>query len=272
MTGDDRYADRWKPPVEPSPVEVPPVPGPPAQGPPDEGPPGEGPLACDPPGFPYAPWGPLRATLVAVGALIAGVMLGLPFILFDGGPDGDFTLFTTISLQICAGIAFIAVPMLLALRYGGTFRVAMRRLGFVSFRVGTAAKWIGIGIVSYLAFSIVWSVVIGTPEQDDIAGNFGPVGWQILLIVVLAPVAEEICFRGMLFSGLRNRLPMWAAALGAGAIFGALHYSTGVSAVPVLIVLGAIFAVVYEKTGSIWPPIIMHVANNAFALVVLSST
>jgi membrane protease YdiL (CAAX protease family) len=40
----------------------------------------------------------------------------------------------------------------------------------------------------------------------------------------------------------------------------------------VLVVLGAIFAVVYEKTGSIWPPIIMHTANNAFALAVLSST
>ena len=271
MTGDDRYADRWKPPVEPSAAEVPPALEPPGQGPPVQGSPGSG-LASDPPGFPYAPWGSFLAIFTTVAALIAGFLLGLPFVLFDGVPGEDLGLFTTISFQICAGIAFIAVPMLLALRYGGTFRIAMRRLGFVSFRVGTAAKWIGIGIVSYLAFSIVWSVVIGTPEQDDIAGNFGPIGWQILLIVVLAPVAEEICFRGMLFSGLRNRLPMWAAALGAGAIFGALHYSTGVSAVPVLIVLGVIFAVVYEKTGSIWPPIIMHVGNNAFALAVLSST
>jgi membrane protease YdiL (CAAX protease family) len=38
------------------------------------------------------------------------------------------------------------------------------------------------------------------------------------------------------------------------------------------VVLGAIFAVVYEKTGSIWPAIIMHTVNNAFALAVLSSS
>jgi membrane protease YdiL (CAAX protease family) len=76
----------------------------------------------------------------------------------------------------------------------------------------------------------------------------------------------------MLFGGLRTRLPLWAAALGAGAFFGLLHYATGPSAVPSLVVLGVIFAVVYEKTESIWPPIIMHVVNNAFALAIINAS
>jgi hypothetical protein len=227
----------------------------------------------DPPGFPYAPWGPGRALAMSVAALFGGIVLGLPFVLLDGEPvGGDLSLFTTVALQVCAGLAFILVPVLLALRYGGGFRKAMRRLGFVSFKPGEAAKWIGIGIAAYFGFSIVYALVIGPPEQEDIAGDFGPIGIQILLIVFLAPLSEEICFRGMLFAGLRKRLPMWAAAFATGAVFGLLHYSTGISAVPALIVLGAIFAVVYEKTRSIWPPIIMHVANNAFALAVLSAT
>jgi membrane protease YdiL (CAAX protease family) len=210
---------------------------------------------------------------MALAALFAGITIGLPFILTDGEPGaGNLSLFTTVALQISAGIGFILVPILLARSYGGGFRTTMRRLGFVAFRPGAAAKWIGIGIASYFAFAIAYTLVFGAPEQDDIAGDFGPIGIQILLIVFLAPLSEEICFRGMLFGGLRTRLPMWAAALGAGAIFGALHYSTGLSAVPSLVVLGAIFAVVYERTGSIWPPIIMHVANNAFALAVLSSS
>jgi membrane protease YdiL (CAAX protease family) len=231
------------------------------------------PGAPEPEAFPYAPWGPVRAIGMAVAALIAGVVIGLPFIVLDGDPTGDdLSLFTTVGLQISAGIAFILIPILLARRYGGDLKAVMRRLGFVSFRPGAAAKWIGIGIASYFGFAIAYTLAFGAPQQDDIAGDFGPIGLQILLIVVLAPLSEEICFRGMLFGGLRTRLPMWAAALGAGAIFGALHYSTGLSAVPSLVVLGAIFAVVYEKTGSIWPPIIMHVANNAFALAVLSSS
>ena len=148
----------------------------------------------------------------------------------------------------------------------------MARLGFVSFEVKTAAKWIGIGILSYFAFAIVYAAVFGAPEQDDIAGDFGPIGIQFLLIVILAPLAEEICFRGMLFGGMRSRLPFWAAALGAGMFFGLLHYTTGPSAVPSLVVLGVIFALIYEKTGSIWPAIIMHTMNNAFALAVLNAS
>jgi membrane protease YdiL (CAAX protease family) len=223
--------------------------------------------------FPYATWGPVKAVAMAVTALFAGVLFGLPFLLLDGDPAGDdLSLFTTVALQICAGLAFIVVPILVARRGAATLGEGMRRLGFVSFRPGNAAKWIGIGIASYFIFGLLYALVFGAPEQDDIAGDFGPIGLQILLIVFLAPLSEEICFRGMLFGGLRTRLPLWAAALGTGAVFGLLHYSTGLSAVPALVVLGAIFAVVYEKTGSIWPPIIMHVGNNAFALAVLSAT
>ena len=57
----------------------------------------------------------------------------------------------------------------------------------------------------------------------------------------------------MLFGGLRERLPFWAAALISGAIFGALHATTGISAVPPLMIFGFLLALLYEKTGSIVP-------------------
>lgn len=91
------------------------------------------------------------------------------------------------------------------------------------------------------------------------------------MIAVVAPISEEICFRGMLFGGIRRRLPLPFAALAAGAVFGLLHYSTGWSAVPMLIVFGAILAIVYEKTDSLWPAIIMHALNNGVALIALNS-
>jgi membrane protease YdiL (CAAX protease family) len=222
--------------------------------------------------FPFATWSPLLALGGAVLALLVGGLLGLPFILAEGSGEGELSMFANVAIQICTGIGFIIVPIALASHYGGDFKAWMRRLGFVSFEVGKAAKWIGIGILSYFVFATAYALIFGTPEQDDIAGDFGPIALQALLIVFLAPFAEEICFRGMLFGGLRTKLPLWAAALGAGLFFGMLHYATGPSAVPSLVVLGAIFAVVYEKTGSIWPAIIMHTVNNAFALAVLSSS
>ena len=90
--------------------------------------------------------------------------------------------------------------------------------------------------------------------------------------MIAAPLAEEIAFRGLLYGGLRKKMPMIPAALVGGVFFGLLHFSTGWSAVPVLIFLGVIFAVLYEKTKSIWPPILLHAVNNGFALVVLSTS
>ncbi|HYG96865.1 MAG TPA: CPBP family intramembrane glutamic endopeptidase [Solirubrobacterales bacterium] len=56
------------------------------------------------------------------------------------------------------------------------------------------------------------------------------------------------------------------AALAAGTLFGALHAFTGISAVPPLIALGFIFCLLYEKTGSIVPGILLHALNNSVAL------
>jgi membrane protease YdiL (CAAX protease family) len=121
--------------------------------------------------------------------------------------------------------------------------------------------------VLYLAFTIFYSLVITEPRQKDIAESFGPTIVQVLLIVIAAPIAEETCFRGMLFGGLRQKLPRLVAALVTGLIFGGLHALTGVTAVPPLIVFGFLLALLYERTGSIVPGILLHMINNSIALL-----
>jgi membrane protease YdiL (CAAX protease family) len=51
-------------------------------------------------------------------------------------------------------------------------------------------------------------------------------------------------------------------------VFGALHAPTGLEAVPQLVALGAILALLYDKTGSILPGVILHAVNNSVALLV----
>jgi membrane protease YdiL (CAAX protease family) len=236
---------------------------------------GEPDPAEDPNRYPYATWSPWAAVGGSVAALILGVMLALPVIWAAGSEDFDDLGWGAKALvQLCTAVGFLAVPLLFAKQLPGgvDWRQALGRLGFHSFQAKTAAKWIGIGFLAYIVFAIAYAIVFGAPEQDDIAGELGPVWTQILLIVLIAPFVEEVCFRGMLFGGFRTRFNLPVAAIGAGLVFGLLHYSTGITAVPQLIVLGAIFAVVYEKTESIWPPIIFHVFNNAYALVALNLT
>lgn len=199
-------------------------------------------------------------------ALATGIVLAVPAALAGREPNGDLTDTATALGQLAAELAFFMVPMLIAARRGASFRGALRRLGLRRFQP-KALLWMLAAIGAYLAIAIVYTLIVGEPDQKDVAEKLGPVPIQILLIVLAAPVCEEVCFRGMLFGGLRERLPRIAAALISGLVFGALHITNGVEVIPPLIAFGFVLALLYEKTGSIVPGILLHMLNNSVALL-----
>lgn len=89
--------------------------------------------------------------------------------------------------------------------------------------------------------------------------------WTILALVVVAPVAEEIMFRGLFQRGLQHRLRPTPALLISSLVFAAIHVQ--VLTFPVLFVLGLEFGWLYQRTGSLWPGIVAHAVNNLLALV-----
>ena len=217
--------------------------------------------------FPYSNWGPGVALLGVIGALGAGIVMGVPAVLLGHKANGDLTTFGNVGNQIATALGFLLVPLAIASMRGATsFREVLGRLGLRTFRL-SALKWMAAAIGVYLVLAGLYSQLIVEPHQKDIAKGFGAIPVQILLIVILAPISEEFCFRGMLFGGLREKLPRVAAALVSGLIFGGLHAITGVSAVPPLILFGFLLALLYEKTGSIVPGILLHMLNNSVALL-----
>lgn len=219
-------------------------------------------------GFPYSNWGPGVAVLGVFAAIVAGLMLGIPGSFFPTDEDGDLSTGGSIVVQVGVALGFLLVPMaIVASRGAKGLGEILSRLGVRRFAAGTALKWMAASVGAYFVFAALYSVLITPPEQEDIAEAFGPLPVQILLIVVAAPLSEELLFRGYLFSGLREKLSRWPAALIAGAVFGSLHALTGISAVPQLILFGVILCLLFEKTGSIVPGIILHVLNNSAALL-----
>jgi membrane protease YdiL (CAAX protease family) len=219
-----------------------------------------------PSGFPYANWGPGTALGGVVAALAAGIALGIPAVIAGHKDNGVLTTFGNVGVQLATALGFLLVPMAIAGMNGASGDEILRRLGVRPFRP-SAFKWMAAAIGAYLLFATFYSLVIVEPEQKDIAEGFGAVPVQVLLIVFAAPISEEVCFRGMLFGGLRERLPRIPAALLGGLVFGGLHALTGISAVPPLIVFGFILCLLYEKTGSIVPGILLHMLNNSVALL-----
>jgi uncharacterized protein len=218
--------------------------------------------------FPYSNWGPWMALGGVVMALATGIVLGIPAALIGHKSGGNhLTTFGNVGVQLATALGFLLVPMAIAAQRGANgMREILQRLGIRSFRP-SAFKWMAAAVGVYLLFTVFYSALILEPHQKDVAEGFGAVPVKVLLIVVIAPISEETCFRGMLFGGLRERLPRLGAALVTGVIFGGLHALTGVSAVPPLMVFGFLLALLYEKTGSIVPGILLHMLNNSVALL-----
>ncbi len=86
--------------------------------------------------------------------------------------------------------------------------------------------------------------------------------------VVLTPVFEEILFRGLLFATLRARLPLGASAALSAVIFAGAH-GYGVLGFAAVFWSGVLWAVAYEKTGSLLPSIAAHAVDNLGASLAL---
>lgn len=100
-------------------------------------------------------------------------------------------------------------------------------------------------------------------EQTEEALSSMSLGVQIISTVILAPIVEELMFRGMILNRLMSKFPKWAAVLVSAIAFGALHmnWTQGIFAG----LVGIVFAMVYVKTRSLWLCIFAHAANNLWA-------
>jgi membrane protease YdiL (CAAX protease family) len=89
--------------------------------------------------------------------------------------------------------------------------------------------------------------------------------------VVVAPVLEEITFRGLVQTGLARQwplLPRWGVITAAALVFAAVHAPVAAwQTLPALFVLGLALGWLYEASGSLLPSVILHAVFNAINVV-----
>lgn len=84
--------------------------------------------------------------------------------------------------------------------------------------------------------------------------------------IVIAPLAEEVIFRGYIFGAARQFIGRWPAIIVSSLVFAFIHGH--IPALPGLFVLAIFLALVYERTGSLWAPIMLHAFFNSVTVVV----
>jgi membrane protease YdiL (CAAX protease family) len=140
-------------------------------------------------------------------------------------------------------------------------------------RVGRSLLLAFVAFVAFFGFLLVWQAVLDIKQTDDLAQQLGArdssfnLAFVAVLVAVIAPIAEELFFRGFLFGALRGVMHWVPAAIVTGISFGLVHAggTDAVFLVP-LAVLGFLLCLLYRRTGSLLPGMGVHAFNNALAL------
>jgi hypothetical protein len=149
------------------------------------------------------------------------------------------------------------------------YRVNWRVLGLRGFQVAMVGLGCGLLVFSFV-FNFFYGLVLalfGLRAQVNLVPILAQLSspWLLMLAgVIVAPLVEELFFRGFVFAGLRLRYGWPKAAAISSALFALLHLQP-LAILPIFL-LGFIFAFLYQRSRSLWPAILMHVLMNALAL------
>ena len=218
----------------------------------------------------WAPWTSVVALVAGLAAALLGALVIGAVALAFGADFKHQPPSVTIAATVVQDLCLIGAALMFA-RIAG--RVSPGDFGLRSTRVLPAVGWAVLAWTSFYVFTAAFVAIIGAnPKDDQLPQQLGADDSTValvavaFLVAVVAPVAEEFFFRGYFYGSLRNWRGMWPAAAGTGIVFGAIH---GSSADPAFLLPLAFFGfalcLLYEKTGSLYPGIAVHCANNSVA-------
>ncbi len=128
-----------------------------------------------------------------------------------------------------------------------------------------------------LVLTILVQRLAGRPldnPQDAIlaADGLSPGSLLGLLLVAagLGPLVEELLFRGLLYGWMRRHFGVLSSASLSALLFASVHAIPWL--IPSFFAIGMVLALLYERSGSLWPPIALHGTYNAINLILLALT
>ena len=213
----------------------------------------------------------MSATGILVGLLTAHFLERTPDVVRVAITGVQYTLVT------------VGVLYLIWTRIAGESR---RKLSILGLRARHVWSLVAQGIGGYAVLVVVLvSLTSLVPGGNLFAPGLAQTGERLLsvahslsariglfiLICVIAPVVEEMIFRGFVYPGLRRRMSVAGAVVASALLFALMHNNP--AALAPIAVIGVVLAVLYERNLSLVPSIICHALNNTlvFFLMLLTS-
>ncbi len=214
---------------------------------------------------PRPTWSPFEAIPVGLGAFAGTALAALVLpLLFD--VRTSFVLIGLVFEALLAGLTLLWVRLRrgspAALGLGGGHVGRRLVVGFLS---GLALFAVTVFVVApalYGLLGLLSGETVAPPRQEVLPERASTLHVYLggVVVVLAAPIGEELFFRGLLFGGLRRSLPFWAAAVISAAIFAVVHVY--LLLMPLLFLVGFGLAYIYERSDSLITSIAAHAAFN----------
>lgn len=234
---------------------------------------------------PETPWGPWAASAVVIAAAGAPMLLALAWLWAETHgyivTDGAIQQGNIPSLSSPAILAQMIIGQILSLAIvwwaagwknarSETLKLTPPQTGWLE-AVGYGALLIVlIGPIELLLYYIA-DMELFSDGRWILDGLLSPYWWAIILAaVVLAPLWEEVTFRGFYLSALaKSRLGFWPAALLSSGLWTLLHFGYSWPGLASVFLAGMGMSWIMQRTGSMRAVVVAHAVVNAFSLTVI---
>lgn len=210
---------------------------------------------------------------VVVGLVVGGFLVGASGGADPAGLDPVLLLGAAVVGQVAglgAALGLLRARGVALATLVGPVRPVLRR----------TAVGVALGAGTMLASSLLVALLIGLsgsearPEQvilDEALAGGVRTALALVAAVLLAPLGEELLFRGLLYPALRRRRGVVTAVVISSVVFAVVHLDVAVTqplALVGLAAVGVVLALARERSGGLLVPVVAHAAYNATALVV----
>lgn len=214
--------------------------------------------------------------VLGIACLILGLNIALYFLdIQDFFSQSQYKSLITLILFSVQEVVFIAPLYFLVIK---KYALKSHDLGFAPLKWTTALKWISKGFGVVILFNIFFALITYRLGMD--IPGFGPQSSHIplfgdksafdfalavLILLIIAPIVEEMLFRGFLLQTFLAKSKPWVASLATALMFAVVHFEF--QSIAIIIFLGLVLNWIFMRTKSLWPCIGFHMLNNALAFL-----
>lgn len=228
----------------------------------------------------FKPWMALVLPLwtlvgfIAAQVLVAAIVQALLYLQVPLGGINE-----TVIQTVGSGVIYLlSIGIVIGLPWWiKKYRTTQKELGIDSYVTWTDIFLAPASFIVYLILSLILTAIASqlpfyNVDQVQDTGFTGLVyGYEYMLafaaLVIIAPIAEEVLFRGYLLGKLRTHLPVWAAILVTSLLFAAVHFQFNVGVD--VFALSIVLCLLRIQTGRLWPAILLHMIKNSIAFYFL---